>query len=439
LTILDRIRAFANPPAPTTTEDDGEGYGRASFKSGNAPVFFNSDLTDKVTCRRMYEQGGMVGEAIDAYPLFAWTNGYALEGDAGASTDMVQEFLDGVELETLGHQLIVDALVIPADGGSGKGYAEIVWNRAGNQIVGLQYRPAETFTEILDPRGKVITYRQTIMRDNSKITVDLPPENMLVIDLHMPLIKRAFKDIQVDAAIADATATSIQRHGYPRYHVKLGQPGEAVSLQALRDHGRQFEDLKPNMEWTTTQDVAIDNIDKEGISQALNYTNWSVQRLSAALGVPEEMLGLGRGSTEATANVRLESFYDKIGSIQFRFAQALNKQVIDQLTGKEGSVWLKFNDVSPEDEMRKAEFLAKIIQATPVDPWSIITPEYAREYLGIEIDESELLANAPPPPLPPTIVMPGAQPGTPPKGVVPPQLKDTMLPPKDQVPPEVIQ
>ena len=377
-----RSRLFG-PPKPVP--DAGEGYSRASFKSGTSPVFFNSDLNDKVTFRRMYEQGGLVGEAIDTYPLFTFTNGYVLEGDEDAPRDLAQEFLDKIDIEMLGHQLIIDALVI------GKGYAEIVWNKAKNAIVDVKYRPAETFREILDERGAVQLYRQTVVRDNVAITVDLPPQNVLVIDLQMHLIRRAFKDIQIDAAIADATATSIQRHGYPRYHVKLGQPGETIDRKTLIDHGKEFENLKPNMEWTTTQDVSIDNIDKEGVTgQAMTYTNWSVQRLSAALGVPEEMLGLGRGSTEATANVRLEAYMDKIGSIQRRFAQPLNKQVLDVLIGRPGAVWFKFNDVSPADELRKAEFVAKIVGATPVDPWSIITPEWAREDLEIEIDESQL-------------------------------------------------
>jgi hypothetical protein len=374
-----RSRLFGSKAAP----DEGRGYSHSSFKSGTSPAFFNTDVGDKATFRRMYEQGGMVGEAIDAYALFTFTNGYVLEGEEGAPRDKAQAFLDKVDIETFGHRVIIDALVI------GKGYGEIVWNRAGNDIVDLVYRPAETFTEILDVRGNVVSYRQTVIRDNERIVVDLPPQNVLILDLHMHLIKRAFKDINIDAAIADATATSIQRHGYPRYHVKLGVSGEKVGRQALIDHGKEFETLKPNMEWTTTQDVTIDNIDKEGIQGAQAYTNWAVQRLAASMGVPEEMLGLGRGSTEATANMRFEAFKDKVGSIQRRFAQTMNIQVLDILLGIPGLVWMKFNDLSPQDELKKAEYLTKIITATPIDPWAIVTPEWAREFLGIEVDESD--------------------------------------------------
>jgi hypothetical protein len=243
---------------------------------------------------------------------------------------------------------------------------------------------------------------------------------VFVLDLHTPLVKRAFKEIEIDMAIADSTATSIQRHGYPRYHVKLGQPGEEVGLDALRAHGRQFEDLKPNMEWTTTQDVDIKNIDTEGVTHADTYTNWTTQRVSAALGVPEELLGLGRGSTEATANVRLAAFYDKIGSFQSRFARAIGNQVFDIITGRPGAVWMQFNDVSPEDELHKAEYVAKIASINPTDPWLVMTPTWVQEYLGIEIaaDDPDNPLNKEPEPSP--------QP-------IPPQLQPEEIPPEENL------
>jgi hypothetical protein len=376
-------RLLRREAADAPEEDDGKGYPKKSFVTGKQLVFFDSDNDDKFKFRRMYEQGGLVGEAIDAYGLFAFTNGYRLEGDDEPLKEAVQEFLDKVDIETLGRQMITDALVVD------KGFAEKVGNRIGTATVGLMYRPGETFKEVLDERGNVIKYIQTVMRDRAAISVELEPGAMFVLDLHTNLIRRAYKDILIDAAIADATATSIQRHGYPRYHVKLGLPGEAVSEDALRDHGRQFENIKANMEWTTTQDVTIDNIDKEGVSQAKLYSDWAIMRAAAALGVPEEMLGLGRGSTEATASVRMDAFRDKIGAIQKSFARSFTTQVIDALTGKPGAVWFEFNDVSPVDDQAKADFIAKIVSATPVDNWAIITPTWAREYLGIELSDDD--------------------------------------------------
>jgi hypothetical protein len=355
----------------------------ASFKSGTAPDVFDKDLEDMAKFRRMYVQGGIVAESMDAYPLFVWANGYALEGEEGAPAEAVQLFLDSQSVEVLGHRMIVDALVV------GRGIAEIVWNRARNQVVGLQYRPAETFRPLKDARGNVVRWRQTVKRDNETVNVLLEPDQVFVLELDMHLIRRAYQDIIADAAIADATVVSIQRHGYSRYHVQVGLPGERVPRDTLQDLGKEFEDLKPNMEWVTTKDVSITNIDQSGVHQAQPYSNWAAQRLAAALGVPEEMLGLGRGSTEATANVRLDTFKQKIGSIQRRFSSQLNRQVVDRLTQRPGSVWFKFNEASIDALLRKAEVVAKLFQANQADPYAIITPEWAQEFLEIEVEEEE--------------------------------------------------
>ena len=135
------------------------------------------------------------------------------------------------------------------------------------------------------------------------------------------------------------------------------------------------------------------------------------------------MLGLGRGSTEATAKVRLDAFCDKIGSFQSRFARAMGNQIFDVMTGNPGAVWMQFNDVSPEDENQKADYLAKIASIYPTDPWLVMTPTYVQEYLGIEIaaDDPDNPLNKEPEPEPaPIIVAP-----------VKPELQPEEIPPEE--------
>lgn len=380
--LFSRALARLSPARTRRTyeQDDGAGYERSGYVSGKRPAFFDKDLKDAVKCRRMYEQGGMVGEAIDAYALFVFAQGYGLEGAEGATRSRVQTLLDKVNIEMLMRQMITDALVIPG----GRGYAEIVWNRARSEVVDLMYRPAETIMPIYDERGRIALYQQTVVRDGSTITVELPKEDMFVLDLHMELVKRAFKDIEIDAIVADATATAIQRHGYPRYHIRMGQAGEKVPDTVLESHGQEFEELRPDMEWTTTHDVEILNIDSAGVLQAQQYNNLFSQRLAAALGVPEEMLGLGRGSTEATANVRLENFKFKVAAIQRMSASELSTQVLDLITGAPGVVWFRFNEVSLDEMLKKAEIVAKLTGANSFDPHAIASPEWCQEFMGIQ-------------------------------------------------------
>ena len=165
----------------------------------------------------------------------------------------------------------------------------------------------------------------------------------------------------------------------------------------------------------TCADVTITNIDSQGVPRIKLYADWSMERMCSALGVPEEMMGLGRGSTEATANVRLQAFYDKIGTLQKRFARQWNSQILDPWSkatgGKAGDAKLVFNDVSPIDEGMIADLVQKLTAASgSVDPFQIVTPEWCRKRLGIseeefqkwrdeqdKIDEEQMKLYPPPP------------------------------------------
>jgi hypothetical protein len=63
----------------------------------------------------------------------------------------------------------------------------------------------------------------------------------------------------------------------------------------------------------------------------------------------------------------------------------MGNQVFDVMTGRPGSVWMVFNDVSPEDNLQKAQYIAAVAGIYPTDPWLVMTPTYVQEYLGIEI------------------------------------------------------
>jgi hypothetical protein len=192
----------------------------------------------------------------------------------------------------------------------------------------------------------------------------------------------AWDDIERDTRTIDGIAASIERHGFPKYHIKVGQPGETVGSDTISKIGKQFENLKPNMEMTTVADVAINNIDQGGVSQANQYNMVTVQRVTSAMGVPEEILGLGRGSTEATANVRLQAFYDSISALQQALSRAYNQQVIDEKTGRPGAVRLVFNDVSPIDDKMNMEVALMMVQANGIDPEYFFTRQEIRNKAG---------------------------------------------------------
>ncbi len=374
---LNPLRWLAKPePEKPKTFD--------SKVAGSKHTFFDKKDQDLTKCRHVYEQGGVVSEAIDCHPLFMFSNGYKFDGPENL-VKQVQAQHDKIDFETIGWKLAVDSLVVK------KGIAEIAQARGYDggapmdpkkpAIAALYYRSGEQFTEIYDDYSQLVGYKQVSVTNGRKVELIHKPEYIFKLDLGLPLVSRCMDDIIRDTEIVDSTAASIKRHGYPRYHVKVGLTGQTMPDTVLSTMGSQFEELEADHEWVTPRDVDIVNIDTTGIQNTKLYGDWAIQRLCAALGAPEEMLGLGRGSTEATANVRLQAWYDRISTLQHRFAAQWNAQIVDRMTGKEGLVRLVFNDPNPTDDVLKAQTVASLLGLGVSSP---ITLNEARAMLGLQ-------------------------------------------------------
>lgn len=338
----------------------------------------------------IYRRGGPVSQAIRTKANFVFSNGYRIEGESEDINDMIESKLESLEIDVVGPQAIVDAL---AYGDCFHELARGMGVGAGS-IVAQVPRSPETFRIDHDEHGMISGYTQVLRRDSvlgTEEEIPFRPEDIFHFSIDnlggsvygTSLIDQAWNDIHWDAEIAKATADAIKRHGNARFHVKVGQEGEEIPEKTMRLIDAQFRNLNSKQEFVTTRDVDIINIDQQGQGNAKVYGEWSMTRLCAALGIPEELLGLGRGSTEATANVKLRAFYDDISALQKRFARAYNQQVIDRLTPAPGMCKLVFNEVNPKDQAAIAAWLAQIMAATPIDPFAIIPRKYAQDLLGV--------------------------------------------------------
>ncbi len=85
--------------------------------------------------------------------------------------------------------------------------------------------------------------------------------------------------------------------------------------------------------------------------------------------------------------MRQKVFENKIGTIQKRLERIYNEQLIDRLTGRPGEVRLKFNDISPEDEMREVQYVTSVLNADPIRP--LASRKWAQQRLRLPVDEEE--------------------------------------------------
>lgn len=390
VTLGARIRALFAAPVeeakPKIAVSGGEGktpFGKVERNPSTLRMYQN-----------IYESGGPVAEAIEVYALTALSNGYRLEGDP-AEVEMVQSVLDTFDFETVLHDGIVQALV------TGDGFQEVVRSRS-RAFHSVQLRSSARFKVEIDP-GTGLVRRYVYMPDDDTATgkgTPLEPRDVVHLVLNpkpgspygRSLIGRAMDDIMRDAATSEGIAAAVKRHGYPKYHIVVGKSGEAVPKKTIDSVERTFRELDSKNDFATGPDIEIRNIDTTGLPGAEMFATISTQRLCAAMGVPEEMLGLGRGSTEATANVRLRVFYDKVSAIQRRVARTYTLQVIDQITREPGRVRLEFNDPNPFDEAATAEWIAKIMGANPLDPFAVLPLEWIQKKFGIDPTEAAPVA-----------------------------------------------
>jgi SPP1 gp7 family putative phage head morphogenesis protein len=204
------------------------------------------------------------------------------------------------------------------------------------------------------------------------------------------IIERNIDNIKRKVIVDEGTTHYIKRHGFGKWHVKISPPGDELEVpKAVLDHyEREFQDIGSINDFITDDKAEIKEVDSSNAVKVKEFLDWEITMLTGGLGVPEEELGLGRGSTEATANIRKVAYEKKIKSMRRILARQIDQQVLRELKeelGITGKCWLKYGEVYTEDDNRTAERVVALNAA------GIITIEEARVELGLppEIPKEE--------------------------------------------------
>jgi len=329
---------------------------------------------------RTYEQGGMISEAVDLYSLFMFSKGYSWEGEPRA-IDQCKEFMAGFDFDQAFNLAVTAPLVC------GDGYQEILKGRAKNPL-GLLYRDPTNWSIKYDQYGLVEGYEQQLgLLKKIEFEEDQIFHTQLIPSLKegkgTSLIGRAYDDIIRDTLIAQNSTNAIVRHGTPKWWARVGKEGETVSQAVLDAVTRKLEDLNSKNDIATQYDIAIQALDTGGINGINSYHEFSIVRLTAAMGVPGELLGFRQGTTDNTAVSRIGAFLQKITTYQTRFARQLNIQVFDQVTGTPNASKIKFNSILPTQQAEQAAWIVNLIKANPLDPEYYAPREWVKQTLNI--------------------------------------------------------
>jgi hypothetical protein len=412
---------------PAESGEKGQGPAAGAKGGGNtdpASRLFNKNKRNRSTLeqyRTVYENGGVVSQAIDAYALYTLMNGWHLEGEESLFED-IEDFLDEIGFDDLVWLAVVDALVfgdaiqeIELTAGATAAAKDAEAKRlerwegirkyaAGRPIKQAVYdvhpRAPETFEIRYDDQGVVQSYdfyKGDTTSGTTRPTATLKPAEVIHVSLlgnsarpiGYSLIGRAMDDIKRDCVIMESSTNAIKRHGWPKFHIKAGTPDQPITDKSTIDTlEKEFQSMDSKTEFVTSGNVELISLDATYTTGlALDaYNKVSIERLAAALGVPLEVLGLRVGTTDATAVSRQQGFYKRIQTFQRRIARVYNQQLIDRITGKPGSVWLVFN---PANQPSERDIIAMFKDIASMD--SLNGDLYVREvYERLEWDTSAL-------------------------------------------------
>jgi len=300
------------------------------------------------------------------------------------SREYIYDFLRLTDFDSVVLDVIRDCCVF------GDAFVEKVYFSNGD-LAELKLRDPRTFQIKIDAKGDVLGYVQTVKTGDGSKTIELKPEEVVHYQLftipHSPyglaLIDPS-RDTMKRKTVADEGITAaMDRHGFPKYHIKLKTPkgyeDEIPSSTEIDSIASDFKNLNLKNEIVTSELIEITPLDVKGIQNVEEYFNYFQSSVTCGVLVPQEVLGLGSGSTEATARVRRLMFEKLVRGFQRKVARTTEINVLEELA-PDKKARIIFADSVPEDDAILAESIHKLMPRG--DPFAILTRDEIRERLG---------------------------------------------------------
>jgi hypothetical protein len=374
-TLRDRLRDVFFRPTPqdqfTRLFVDKEGKPKTVIATGGGggAAFGGGGGRSQQLMRAYWSYYINDGTIFASVNTTAWNTvmtGYTIVTEEEGKKEEISNFLNQVDFDGVMLDSITYALIF------GDAFIEKV--RKGKEITSLKIVDPITMEINTDEFGRVESYQQRI---RGQLQAPLKPEDIIHIRLFnnpaspygISLIAPTRATIDRKAATDDAVANAIIRHGTGKFVVTVGDkdfiPDESV-FTAIKS---KLEDITATNEFIVPGPVTITEIDQKGISGVEEYYNYFQTQLVIGLLCPEEALGLGRGSTEATSKVKEIMYERMIKAFQHKISEQVLRELIYPLLGYEGKtskeppkVKFRFNSVTDADEAIKAKWLGNLLK-----------------------------------------------------------------------------
>ena len=370
-----RKRIFKKKPSIYETEDGRPKTIIATGQKGFGGV--SVQQRSEKSLKQYWDYYNGEGTIFASVNTTAWNTvmvGYTLASDNDSAKQAVSDFFDDIDLDSILLDNTVYALIF------GDAFIEKVRGKKSKNLVELKTVDPISMIINTDEFGREKDFQQkiggqlsdTILKQEDIMHLKFfpKPTSPYGISLIEPSRDTINRKVTTDESISNA----IIRHGTSKYVVTVGTPDEVPPDDVFTTIKNKLEDIDSTNELIVPGPVTIDTIDEKGIQGIEEYFNYFQTQLIIGLLCPEEALGLGRGSTEATSKVKEIMYERMIKAIQHKLENQITREVIKPFLEERGfdplCVKMRFNSVTDADEAVKAKWVGNILRSG-INPFTI--------------------------------------------------------------------
>ena len=275
----------------------------------------------------------------------------------------------------------------------GNAYLEIVYSRTDNKkVVGLALIDPKTITfkkkgtgEIdLDESGNIKGYIQTV---NAK-KIELNPNQIIHFRINTiadsltgtGIIEPLVKIIEAKRNIEIGLAEAVYRHGFPQFHVKLGDKEHQPTNEQVTEESEKYKRINSKSEFVTPYYYEIKVLEAPALKGGESYLKYFIDQIVAGTGVPQTiLLGSGEFSNRSSSMSQQENFFLYIAGIQSLVAETLQKELFTKIVLlDECPVYMFFNSLQTKSDLELAHEREIYLR------YNVLTPDEVRQEMGLE-------------------------------------------------------
>lgn len=340
----------------------------------------------------IYKTDQMIFQAVNIISTFALSKGYEfiVENDEDESLEM-RDQIASFDMRINLSKLLTD--VVRHLHIYGNAYLEIVFSKNDEkQVVDLVLIDPKTITfkkkgtgEIdLDDSGNIKGYIQTV---NAK-KIPLEPDQVIHFRINTiadsltgtGIIEPLVKIIEAKRNIEVGLAEAVYRHGFPQFHVKLGDNDHQPTGDQVTEESEKYKKINSKSEFVTPYYYDIKVLEAPSLKGGDSYLKHFIDQEIAGTGVPKTILmGTGEGSNRASSFIEQQNFFLYIEGVQRNVAATLERCFFTKyLQVDESPVTMVFNSLQSKTDLELAQEREIYLRH------NVLTPDEVRQEMGLD-------------------------------------------------------